>query len=54
MVENLIVKNPNLKKSDIVSHLVQVGVARRTIYNTINKLATDHPLEDKPRSGCPS
>ena len=38
--KNFIVKNPNVKKAEIVNHFTKQGIASRTIYNNINTLST--------------
>jgi len=53
-VKNFTVKNPTLKKSIIVEHFLKEGVARRTTYNILNKLQTDSPIKEKPRTGRPT
>ena len=40
-----------MKTSDIVKHFAQEGIARSTVYNAINRLATNQPTKDKKRSG---
>lgn len=54
LVKNFIVKNPNDNKSKIVNHFVQTGFARRTIYNTLDKLSTTSSINDNKRTGRPS
>jgi hypothetical protein len=50
-VKNLI---PQMKKSEIVRHFSKEGIARQTVYNTIKRLETSQPIEDKKRSGRPT
>jgi transposase len=45
---------PHTKKADIVNHFAKEGIARRTIYNTFNKLESSQPLKDKKKTGRPS
>ncbi len=45
---------PQMKKSDIVEHLTKEGIARSTIYATINRKATKLPIEILKRSGRPT
>ena len=45
---------PQMKKSDIVKHFTKEGIARRTVYNAIDRLATNQPTKDKKRSGRPN
>ena len=52
--QDFIVKNPIAKKSEIVNHFVKTGIARKTVYNTIIKLATASSIKDKIRTGRPS
>ena len=54
LVKNFIVKNPNANKSKIVNHFVQTSFARRTIYNTLDKLSTTSSINDNKRTGRPS
>ena len=37
----------HMKKSEIVEHFTKEGVARRTIYNTIDRLQSTRPVTDK-------
>ncbi len=37
---------PQMKKSEIVEHFTKEGIARSTIYATINRIATKLPIED--------
>ena len=45
---------PQMKTSDIVKHFAQEGIARSTVYNAIERLATNQPTKDKKRSGRPT
>ena len=54
IVKNFVVKNPKLKKSEIVNHFIKTGYARQTVYNTLNKLASGQPINDNKRTGRPS
>ena len=42
---------PQMKKSEIFQHLSKEGISRSTVYNTINRLGTDKPIEDDKRGG---
>lgn len=44
----------HMKKSEIVEHFTKEGVARRTIYNTIDRLQSTRPVTDKKRTGRPT
>src|SRR5436305_12893451 len=52
-VNEFILKNPTLKKYEIVNHYVKEGIAKRTMYNTLKRLEQGKPLKDLPRSGRP-
>ena len=45
-MKNLNVKNPNAKRAEIVNQFLKQGIARRTIYNNINKLGTPQPKKN--------
>ena len=45
-VEKLI---PHMKKSDIVKHLAIEGIARRTIYDTIDRMQTTSNISDNKK-----
>ena len=45
-VNFLLVKNPNFKKNEIVHHFVKEGIARKTFYDTLNRLQSGQPLQD--------
>ena len=51
------VKNPNMKNSNrkftCPNHCVNTGHARRTVYSTINKIASANPIKDEKRIGRP-
>lgn len=53
-MKNFFVKNPGCKKTEIVSHFVKQGIARRTIYNNINRLNNGQGIIEKRRTGRPS
>ena len=53
-IENYFVKNPEKKKSEVVNHFVQQGIARRTIYSNITRLENNQGFYDKSRTGRPS
>ena len=41
---------PQMKKSEIVKHFEKEGIARRTIYNTINRMQNEESTKDKKTS----
>ena len=46
-----------MKNSDRVNHFVNTvnaGYARRSVYNTTNKIASAYPIKDKKRTGRPN
>jgi transposase len=43
-----------MAKSDIVAHLTKQGIARSTIYNTINRIQIGDPIKDNKRTGHPA
>ena len=45
---------PLFKKSDIVHHFVQEGIARSTVYNTINRLETNPSIKKNKKTDRPS
>ena len=45
---------PQMKNSDIVKHFAKEGILSRTVYNAINRLATNQPMQDKKRNGRPT
>ena len=50
-VKNMI---PHMKKSEIVHHFVKEGIARSTVYDTINRMHTMQSISDKKKTGRPS
>jgi hypothetical protein len=46
------VKNmtPQFKKSEIINHFLKEGIARSTIYITLNKLPTSQQIYDKKKT----
>ena len=44
---------PQFKKNEIVSHFVKEGIARSTVYKTINRLETDPSITDNKKTGRP-
>jgi hypothetical protein len=50
-VQFFIKKNPTAKKSKIVNYFKQIGYARKTVYNVIDKLAATQSLQDRKRTG---
>jgi transposase len=50
-VEKLV---PQMTKSAIVKHFAKEGIARSTIYDTIDRLESSQPISDKKRTGRPS
>ena len=53
-IKNFTVKNPNALRAEIVNHFSKQGIARRTIYNNINKLGTPQPKKDYKKTGRPT
>ncbi len=53
-LENLIVKNPQMKQSQVVDHFVQEGIARKTIYNALNRRKNGQSILEETRPGRPS
>ena len=45
---------PQMKKTQIVKHFLKEGIARRTIYATIERLESEKPINDKKRTGRPT
>ena len=45
---------PRMTKSDLVKHFLKEGIKSTTIYNNINRLERDQPIEDKKKTGRPS
>ena len=43
-----------MKKTQIVKHFLKEGIARRTIYTTIERLESGKPINDKKRTGRPT
>ena len=41
-------------KSDLVAHFTKQGIARSTIYNTINRIQNWGPIQDNKRTGRPT
>lgn len=46
-IQNMIVKNEDIKDSQIVNHFSQEGYARRTIYNNIKRIRQRKPIKQK-------
>ncbi|CAF1358401.1 unnamed protein product [Rotaria sordida] len=44
----------NLKNIDVVKHFVLEGFERSTVYDAIKCCEIGLPVEDRPRSGCPT
>ena len=47
-VKNMI---SQMKKSDLVAHFTKQGIARSTIYNTINRIQIGELIKDNKRTG---
>ena len=45
---------PQMKKTQIVKHFLKEGIARRTIYATIERLDSGKPINEKKRTGRPT
>ena len=50
-VKNMI---SQMTKSDLVAHFTKQGIARSTIYNTINRIQNEGPIQDNKRTGRPT
>jgi len=53
-VQIFFVNNKNCKKSDVVNHFVKQEYYRQTIYNQINRLKNDSPIQNSKRTGRPT
>lgn len=45
---------PQMKKSEIVQHFAKQGIARETVYKSINRVVNNQSTQDKKRSGRPT
>ena len=54
LLENFIVKNPQFKQCQVVHHFVREGIARRTVYNALNRRKNGQSILEVTRSGRPS
>ena len=54
LLENFIVKNPQFKQRQVVDHFVREGIARRTVYNALNRHKNGQSILEVTRSGRPS
>ena len=45
---------PQMKKSEIVKNFEKEGIARTTIYNTINRMQNEESIKDKNKTGRPT
>ena len=45
---------PQMKKSEIFKHFGKEGIARTTIYNTINRMQNEGSIKDKNKTGRPT
>ena len=45
---------PKMKKSEIVKHFEKEGIARQTIYDTINRMQNEGSVKDKKKTGRPT
>ena len=43
-LENFFVKNPQIKQSEVVDHFVKEGIARKTVYNALNRRKNGQPI----------
>ena len=50
-VKKMIVKNPTLERTKIVSHFVSEGYVRSTIYNTLDRLSNSSSIKSNKRYG---
>jgi len=53
-LENFLVKNPQIKQSEMVDHFVQEGIAHNTVFNALNRRKNGQPILGEKRSGRPS
>jgi hypothetical protein len=44
---------PQMKNSENVNHFFKEGISRRTVCNILNKLQTEHLLQDNKKTGRP-
>ena len=54
LLENFIVKNPQFKQCQVVDHFVREEIARRTVYNALNRRRNGQSILEVTRSGRPS
>ena len=54
LLENFIVKNPQFKQCQVVAHFAREGIARRTVYNALNRRKNGQSILEIARSGRPS
>jgi hypothetical protein len=54
VLENFIVKNPQFKQCQVVDHFVREGIARRTVYNALNRRKNDQSILSYTHFGPPS
>ena len=52
-LENFFVKNPQIKQS-VVDHFVQEGIARKTVYNALNRRKNGQLISEDKSPGRPS
>ena len=45
---------PKMKKSEIVKHFEKEGIARRTIYDTTNRLKNERSIKNKDKTCRPT
>ena len=50
-LENFFVKNLKIKQNDIVSHFVKEGIARKTVYNALNRRKNGQSILEENRPG---
>ena len=50
----LVILIPKMKKTEIVKHFEKEGIARTTIYNTINRMQNEESIKDKNKTGRPT
>jgi hypothetical protein len=54
VLENFIVKNPHSRQFQVVDHFVQEGIARKTVYNDLNRCKNGQLIVCDTRIGPPS
>ena len=53
VLENFIVKNPHFRQCQVVDHFVREGIARRTVYYTLNRRKNGQSILEVTRRRSP-